>query len=134
CKAFKIPATDAGRRIFLDIDGAMSFSEIWLNGQFVGGWPYGYASFELDLTPFIKPGGENVLAIRLDSPADASRWYPGAGIYRNVWLVKTTPVHVDYNGTYVMTTRVEASDAMVNILVNVKNQTDAVAKVTIENQ
>jgi len=133
-KHFEIPAADGGKRIFLDIDGAMSFSEIWLNGRFVGGWPYGYASFELDLTPFIKPGGENVLAIRLDSPADASRWYPGAGIYRNVWLVKTAPVHVGYNGTYVTTPRVEASDALVNILVNVENQTGTAAKVSVENE
>lgn len=61
----------------------------------MGGWPYGYASFRLDLTPYIKPGQKNVLAIRLDNPDDTSRWYPGSGIYRNVWLVKTSPVHVE---------------------------------------
>src|SRR5262249_5434908 len=68
------------------------------------------------------------------SPEDASRWYPGAGIYRNVWLVKTAPVHVGYNGTYVTTSRVEASDAMLNIVVNVENQASAAAKVTLEHQ
>ena len=67
-KHFNIVAADSGKEIFLDVDGAMSYSEVWLNGRFVGGWPYGYASFELDLTPFIRFGGENVLVIRLDTP------------------------------------------------------------------
>jgi beta-galactosidase len=101
-KNLYIPANDAGKSIFLDIDGAMSYSMVWLNGQFVGGWPYGYTSFRIDLTRHIKPGGNNVLAIRLDNPvptgsgwqSSSSRWYPGAGLYRNVWLVKTAPVHV----------------------------------------
>lgn len=66
----------------------MSYASVWCNGQYVGGWPYGYASFRLDLTPYIKAGQKNVLAIRLDNPDDTSRWYPGSGIYRNVWLVK----------------------------------------------
>ena len=79
----------------------MSYSSVWCNGQYVGGWPYGYASFRLDLTPYIKAGQKNVLAIRLDNPDDTSRWYPGSGIYRNVWLVKTSPVHVEQWGTFV---------------------------------
>ena len=93
-KKLNIPAADAGKSIFLDVDGAMSYSTVWLNGQIVGGWPYGYASWRVDLTPYVKPGGENELVIRLDNPPDSSRWYPGGGIYRNVWLVKTSPVHV----------------------------------------
>jgi beta-galactosidase len=133
-KHFDIPASDAGRKIFLDIDGAMSFSEVWLNGQFVGGWPYGYSSFELDLTPFIKTDGENVLSIRLDSPSQSSRWYPGAGMYRNVWLVKTAPVHVGEWGTFVTTPEVNNSAAVVNIEVKLKNETDAHATVTVKNE
>src|SRR6185312_12626286 len=62
-KHFQIPSSDAGKNIFLDIDGAMSGSQIWLNGHYVGGWPYGYTSFELNLSAFIQFGGENVLAI-----------------------------------------------------------------------
>lgn len=91
------------KSIFLDIDGAMSYAIVWLNGQLVGGWPYGYNSFRLDLTPFIKFGGENQLVIRLDNPNHSARWYPGAGLYRNVWLTKTNPVHVGQWGTYVTT-------------------------------
>jgi beta-galactosidase len=100
-KHFSVPAADAGRQIFLDVDGAMSHAKVWLNGQAVGGWAYGYASWRVDLTPFIKPGAENVLAIRLDNPPDSSRWYPGGGIYRNVWLVKTAPVHIVKDGLFV---------------------------------
>src|SRR5437773_6692521 len=82
-KHLNISASERDRRIYLDIDGAMAYASVWLNGRFVGGWPYGYASFELDLTPYIEFGGDNVLAIRLDNPPDSSRWYPGGGIYRN---------------------------------------------------
>lgn len=67
-KTFPLPASDAGRRLALEIDGAMSHSAVWLNGRFVGGWPYGYTSFTLDLTPYAKPGEDNTLAIRLDNP------------------------------------------------------------------
>ncbi len=77
-KKLDIPAEDAGKSIFLDVDGAMSYATVWLNGQLVGGWPYGYASWRVDLTPYVKPGGENELAIRLDNPPNSSRWYPGA--------------------------------------------------------
>ena len=102
-KHFEIPAVNAGKEIHLDIDGAMSYSEVWLNGKFVGGWPYGYASFELNLTPFIRFGGTNVLAVRLDTPPNASRWHPGGGIYWNVWLVITGPIHAAHWGTFIRT-------------------------------
>src|ERR1035441_9496221 len=93
-KHLDIPAADAGKKIYLDVDGAMSYTAVWLNGKFVGGWPYGYSSWRVDLTPYVNFGGENVVAIRLNNPPDSSRWYPGGGIYRNVWLVKTEPVRV----------------------------------------
>ncbi|QGZ38087.1 beta-galactosidase [Pseudoduganella flava] len=120
-KHFTLPADDAGRRIYLDIDGAMSNATVFVNGREVGGWPYGYASWRVDLTPHVKAGGENVVAIRLDNPPDSSRWYPGGGIYRNVWLVKTAPVHVAHNGTYVTTPQVASDSALVNVQVTVDN-------------
>ena len=98
-----MPAGDQGKRIFIDFDGAMANAKVWLNGQYVGGWPYGYQPFRLELTPHVKFGAENVLAVRLDTVHWGSRWYPGAGIYRNVWLVKTNPVHVGHWGVYVTT-------------------------------
>src|SRR5437868_15385328 len=99
----------------------MSYASVWLNGKFVGGWPYGYASFSLDLTPYIEFSAENVLAIRLDNPPDSSRWYPGGGIYRNVWLVKTAPVHVAHWGTFITTPEISDSAASVNITVTIEN-------------
>lgn len=120
-KHFSLPASDADRRIVLEVDGAMSYASVWLNGKLVGGWPYGYASWQLDLTPFVKVGGENLLAIRLDNPKDSSRWYPGGGIYRNVWLTKTAPVHVGQWGVQVNTTEISKEKATVNVKVNLRN-------------
>jgi beta-galactosidase len=120
-KNLNIPAEDAGKSIFLDVDGAMSYATVWLNGQLVGGWPFGYASWRVDLTPYVKPGGENELAIRLDNPPNSSRWYPGAGIYRNVWLVKTQPVHVGQWGTHLTPPEVSPERAKVNLQVTVDN-------------
>src|SRR5687768_9918275 len=65
-KHFAVPTVDKGKQFYLDIDGAMSYATVWLNGKFVGGWLYGYASFKLDLTPYIAFGSDNVIAIRLD--------------------------------------------------------------------
>ena len=132
-KHFQVPARDQGRQLYLDIDGAMAYANVWLNGQYVGGWPYGYASWRVDLTPYVKFGGENVIAIRLDNPANSSRWYPGGGIYRNVWLVKTAPVHVAQWGVYVTTPEVaKAKDhAQVNVQVTVDNRSGTAADVTV---
>ncbi len=105
-KQLDIPQSDRGRSIFLDVDGAMSYATVWLNGHLVGGWPYGYNSWRVDLTPYVVPGGTNQLAIRLDNPPDSSRWYPGGGLYRDVWLTKTGPVHVAHWGTRVTTPQV----------------------------
>jgi len=121
-KHITIPADEEGKRFFLDIDGAMAYATVWLNGRFVGGWPYGYSSFRLDLTPYIKYGGDNVLAIRLDNPPASSRWYPGGGIYRNVWLVKTAPIHVGQWGTYVTTPEVTKDAAAVDVQATIDNQ------------
>ena len=95
---------EGGGRVYLDLDGAMSHPKVFVNGTLAGEWAYGYTSFRVDLTPHLKPG-ENQLAIRLDNPPDSSRWYPGGGIYRHVWLVKTGPVHLAPDGIFVKTPR-----------------------------
>lgn len=110
------------RQPYLDIDGAMSYAVVWLNGHLVGGWPYPYNSFRLDLTPYLHEGDDNVLAIRLDNPNASSRWYPGGGLYRNVWLTTTAPVHVGQYGTFVMTRDVSADMATVELSVTVDNR------------
>jgi beta-galactosidase len=133
-KSFELPASDAGRRIYLDVDGAMSFATVWCNGNFVGGWPYGYSSWRVNLTPFVKPGQKNVVAIRLDNPPDSSRWYPGGGIYRNVWLAKTGPVHVAHWGTKIQTPKVTSENATVEIETRIDNRTDAKVDFDVQTQ
>lgn len=131
-KSFEIPAADKGKKIYLDIDGAMSYALVWLNGHFVGGWPYGYASWRLDLTPYVKAGGENLLAIRLDNPRNSSRWYPGGGLYRNIWLVKSNPVHIAQWGVAVTTPYATRDSAAVGVKVQVQNNRKSGAKVSVK--
>jgi len=131
-KHFTLPAADAGKQIFVDFDGAMANAKIWLNGKYVGTWPYGYNSFRMDLTPYIKVGQENILAVRLDTENWDSRWYPGAGIYRHVWLVKTKQVHIGNWGTYITTPEVSKTSATVKMDVTVDNQGKSAVNATIQ--
>ncbi|HWI90046.1 MAG TPA: beta-galactosidase GalB [Flavisolibacter sp.] len=121
-KKLYFTSADKGKSIYLDIDGAMSYAMVWLNGNLVGGWPYGYNSFRLDLTPYINYNGDNQLAIRLDNPNHSSRWYPGAGIYRNVWITKVNPVHVVQWGSFVRPRNISASSATVDLSVQIENK------------
>ena len=130
-KHFTVSKADEGKRVFVDFDGAMAYAKVWCNGEYVGTWPYGYNSFRMDITPFLKLGQENVLAVRLDTEQWDSRWYPGAGIYRHVWLVKTQPVHVGHWGTYVTTPEVTADSATVKQVVTLDNQSAAAAQATV---
>lgn len=133
-KKLQLPASDKGKSIFLEIDGAMSYAMVWCNGRLVGGWPYGYNSWHVDLTPYIFPGGENQLAIRLDNPPHSSRWYPGGGLYRSVWITKVNSVHVDQWGTVVTTHDVTSASARVDLAVNAVNYSAIDAAVTAETQ
>ena len=133
-KKLHIPATDRGKSIYLQVDGAMSYAMVWLNGILVGGWPYGYNTWTLDLTPYIQPGKDNQLAIRVDNPNHSARWYPGAGIYRNVYLIKANRVHTVPFGTVVTTSGVTTKSATINVTATVANHTQATANVVIENQ
>jgi beta-galactosidase len=131
-KHFTLPATAKGKRIAVQFDGAMSNAQVWLNGQKVGARPYGYESFALDLTPYLKFEEENVLAVRLEPEAQSSRWYPGAGIYRNVWLLVTGSVRVAQWGTYITTPAITDATAQVVIRTELENRGTAPAKSTLE--
>ncbi|TSA34591.1 MAG: DUF4982 domain-containing protein [Porphyromonadaceae bacterium] len=133
-KHFTVAAEDAGKQVFIDFDGAMAYAKVWLNGNYVGTWPYGYSSFRMDLTPFLNFGGKNVLAVRLDTEKWESRWYPGAGIYRHVWLIKTNPVHVGHWGTYITTPQISDASALVKMDVTVDNQGKTPVEATIRTQ
>ena len=131
-KSFLLPESARGRIFTIMFDGAMSNSTVWLNGEELGGRPYGYASFYFNLTPHLHFGSEpNVIAVRLQPEPDASRWYPGAGIYRNVWLDITSSVHVAEWGTYVTTPDVSNEKATVSVKTEVQNQSDNEANIIV---
>lgn len=130
-KKLDIPASDAHKMTYLEVEGAMSYAMVWLNGHLVGGWPYGYNTWRVDLTPYLNFGGENQLAIRLDNPNHSSRWYPGGGIYRNVWLIKTNPIHVDQWGTFVTTIDANEKTATIDVAVTIANHSSHNAKIDI---
>lgn len=123
----------SGKSIFLHVDGAMAYAVVWLNGNLVGGWPFGYNSFRVDLTKYAK-AGDNTLAIRLDNNVEQSRWYPGAGIYRNVWLITVNPVHVAQYGTYITTPSVSAQEATVASTVEVENKSNATQSIAVTTE
>ncbi|MGA2266866.1 MAG: glycoside hydrolase family 2 TIM barrel-domain containing protein [Bryobacteraceae bacterium] len=134
-KHFTLPANYAKRRIFVEFDGIMANSEVWINGFRLGKRPYGYVSFRYELTGHVRFGDSdpNVLAVRADNSAQpASRWYAGAGIYRHVRLVVTDPVHLDQWATFVTTPRVAAGEATVRVETRVVNQSDAARTVMLE--
>ncbi len=133
-KLLPIAMADKGKRIFIEFDGAMSRSKIYLNGVYIGEWPYGYSSFAFELTKFIQFGKENILSVRLENKPESSRWYPGAGIYRNVRLVKTAPIHIAQWGTFITTPIITEKMGEVNIktTINANEDNQAVIKLVTE--
>ena len=106
------------RNVTLLFDGAMSEAKVYVNGRQVCFWPYGYNSFWCDVTDYVRPG-RNVLAVALENRPFSSRWYPGAGLYRNVHLIVSDPVHIPVWGTYVTTPEVSAEQAHVDMRIAV---------------
>lgn len=105
-KVFRIPASDKGKAISVIFDGIYNRSDVYVNGHHLGFRPYGFVQIEYDLTPYLNYGSENELYVRVNNPSDndsIARWYTGSGIYRHAWLVKTNPVHIATNGTYIVT-------------------------------
>lgn len=117
--SFTVPSPGTGKKVSLLFDGAMSNAQVYVNGQKVGFWPYGYNSFHFDVTPYLKPDGRNVLAVRLENHPESSRWYPGAGLYRNVHVIVTDAAHIPVWGTYVTTPEVNRDFAKVKITTRV---------------
>ena len=126
-KTFSIPLTpsqDGGTSCFIEFDGVYMNSTVYVNGQKVGFRPYGYSSFEYDITEYLKRG-ENIIAVRVDnSDQPNSRWYSGCGIYRHVWLTQTEHTHVAHWGTYVTSSLSKNNKtATFNVMVEVANKT-----------
>lgn len=112
---FEVPRFAPGKRVTLLFDGAMSHANVYVNGEKAGYWPYGYNSFYFDITKYLKPGQKNTLAVRLENLPESSRWYPGAGLYRNVHVILTEDAYIPVWGTYVTTPTVRKDFAKVNV-------------------
>ncbi|MBP8903133.1 MAG: DUF4982 domain-containing protein [Paludibacteraceae bacterium] len=117
-----LPAYEGGKRVTVIFDGAMANSQVFVNGRKVGEWPYGYNTFHFDITDFLnRDNTPNTLAVRLENRTEQSRWYPGAGLYRNVHVVITDEVHIPVWGTYVTTPVVHKDFAKVNVKTTLEN-------------
>ncbi|MCM2369167.1 glycoside hydrolase family 2 TIM barrel-domain containing protein [Aporhodopirellula aestuarii] len=114
-KTFDTPAGSKGKAVLVTFDGAMYDAHVWVNGQFVGNRPYGYIEFQFDISKYLNDEGANTIAVRLTPEDLSSRWYPGAGIYRNVWIDVRNPVRVDQWGTFVTTPQVTDQAATVSV-------------------
>lgn len=135
-KSFTLPDGAAGKRVYLDFDGVMAMPTVYINGQHAGGWDYGYVSFRVDATDFVKPGA-NLVAVHVDTRRHNSRWYPGAGIYRKVQLTVEEPVHIAQWGTFV-TAKIDgnvadgsAPAAVVQVETTLENHTAAEIKADV---
>lgn len=122
-KKFVIGKEQQDKQVLIHFDGVYMNSDVWLNGQHLGNHPYGYTPFYYDLTPYLKPAGQqNVLAVRVRNEGNNSRWYSGSGIYRHVSLMITEPVHVAPWGVYITTPEVAANSATVQIKTSINNK------------
>ncbi len=130
-KTFAIPASDLGKRITVDFDGAFRDSQVWVNGFYLGRESSGYSGFGYDISDYLNYGGNNVIAARVDASLEEGWFYEGAGIYRHVWLTKTGPLHVAKWGTYV-TTEVKDDMAKVTARALVNNDAPKPANFAVE--
>ncbi len=134
-KHFTMPATAKGKVVRVEFEGAMYNAHVWVNGEFVGKRPYGYIGFEFDISQYLKyDGSDNVIAVRLTPEDLSSRWYPGAGIYRSVWLKVDEPVFVGQWGTYITTPTATAAKAVVQNETEVFNKSGAARKVKVTHE
>lgn len=134
-KTLNIPENDKGQKVYLYFEGVYNRSEVFVNGNSLGKRPNGYISFMYDATPYIKYGENNTIAVRVDHSLSAdSRWYTGSGIYRNVWLIYSNPVHISQWGVYVYPANVSEKQADVNIEVEVANGANNSNKLQVKNE
>ena len=133
-KTFQLPAALQGRRVSIAFDGVYMNARFWLNGHLLGTHPYGYTSFFFDLTPFVRFGTSNCLAVRVDSSGQTSRWYSGSGIYRHVWLTTTEPIHISPWGVYVTTPQAGIGQATVRVRTTIDIEGDQAEMFTLRSE
>ena len=129
-KTLSVSADDLKGRVRLEIDGAMSDARLLVNGQEAGGWPYGYASWAVELNPWLREG-DNDIVVKLDNKEESSRWYPGGGIYRNVWITHQAPTSVAHWGSSVKSA-LEGDEAKVCLELKLRTDRPQAVKVRTE--
>ena len=127
-KTLEVTEEDLQKDIRLEVDGAMSNASVFVNGVKAGGWAYGYSSWAVDLTGRLQEG-KNRIEIVLDNKPESSRWYPGGGIYRNVWITKTEKTSVAHWGTFI-TTQFAPGKAIVYQKVTLKAPETCIARIS----
>lgn len=134
-KTFTMPASAEGKTVLLQFDGVYSDAYVYVNGTPVGENHYGYTPFAFDISAYLKCDGvtDNVIAVKAVNNVPSSRWYSGSGIYRDVTLVVTNPVHVDYQGTYVTTPDISTEKGTVQVKTDVVNDSNSPVDVTVTN-
>lgn len=131
-KKFVVGQTEQNKLASIHFDGVYQNADVWLNGHHLGNHPYGYTPFYYDLTPFLKPSGqENSIAVRVRNEGKNSRWYSGSGIYRHVWLTFTEPIHVATWGVYITTHEVAQEQAKVKVDVTLNNKQMTAANISL---
>ena len=134
-KNFTVPQSYKDKKVVIQFGGVYLQSDVYINGKHLGFHPYGYTTFEYDLSPYLNFGGENTIAVRVDhSNCPSSRWYSGSGIYRHVLLKVTNPVHVATWGTYITTPEISENESKVNIATTIENDTQNPVEVLVQNQ
>jgi beta-galactosidase len=121
-KTFLLPGDLSDKHFLLQFDGIYMNADVWLNGTHLGNHPYGYTSFRYDITPFLMPGRQNVLSVRVRNEGHNSRWYTGSGIYRHVHISVYNPFHLDPWWVSVTSSEQGVDYAAINILANTFNE------------
>ena len=133
-KKITISDQDQGKKLYLYFEGVYNRSEVFVNGKSVGIRPNGYISFSYDITPYLKYGQENQIAVRVDHSQDAdSRWYTGSGIYRDVWLVRANPIHLEQWGVYAFP-EVKGKKGKLHLQIDLTNTSSSNAELTVLNE
>lgn len=132
-KSFTVQA-DQGKKIYLSFDGIYNNSEVWINEKYLGKRPSGYISFQYDITPYLKQGSSNLIAVKVDHSKFAdSRWYTGSGIYRNVKLIIADRIHISQWGVNYTTPEISSEKAIISVNTALVNESSESAKIIIIN-
>ncbi|HEX8017235.1 MAG TPA: beta-galactosidase, partial [Flavobacterium sp.] len=131
-KVLNVASSQMNKKLSLYFEGVYMNAEVFINGTSLGIRPYGFSSFFHDISPYVKEG-KNVVAVRVDNSQQKNcRWYTGSGIYRHVWLITENSIHATQWGTIITTPQVDAKQALVNVHVNVQNETNSSEQVIVE--